>query len=147
MPSHGEMPKWIDRRLDTYAPVPKNAACPSDTCPAIPPRRFQATPSSAVISMRIAVFCQVGRVNTNGKTSANTSASAAATHRARRLIVAPLARCGGLAPARLAVLASRVASPRLRRVDRPPPLALSCLPEQPLRAHPHDDQVQRQHED
>src|SRR5437867_6638584 len=40
------------------------------------------------------------------------------------LIVAPLARSDGLAPGRLAALASRVASPC---ADRPPPLARSSL--------------------
>jgi len=39
--AHGDQPA-VHRIAVVYAPMPRNAACPNETCPAKPPRMFQA---------------------------------------------------------------------------------------------------------
>ena len=43
--SHGDQPAFA-RSTVVYAPMPTKAEYPSDTCPANPPRRFQAEAST-----------------------------------------------------------------------------------------------------
>jgi hypothetical protein len=53
MPSQGDIFHEIKSRVEVYAPTPKNAACPTENCPAYPPRMFQASLNTAKNRIRI----------------------------------------------------------------------------------------------
>jgi hypothetical protein len=42
IPNQGEIPTSMNSRVEVYAPMPKKAAWPSESCPAKPPTMFQA---------------------------------------------------------------------------------------------------------
>src|SRR5512135_2860155 len=70
-----------------YAPIPKNAACPKETCPVYPPRRFQLCPRTVQSRQRISMWRTYGLRTKAGRTARTTNPPSAA--RRGRLISRP----------------------------------------------------------